>query len=207
MAGAGAGRTARNACGNDRRRVGGRGAAAWEEGGVRVALTFATIGPAPAAAAGRSRSEFHLWIGVSMTNGSPRAVEFAGWNTAALSGPVLTAGDGAAVNGRSAKPAPTTLAPGKSSNTNSNGRTAPPSGCENETHPTVSPPPLSRTDSLRGGPHGRSPLGDGVARPQRLRYGPVTRFESQSTSIAEWDPPPACGTLGLRTATHSSVRP
>ena len=91
------------------------GAAAWEEGGVRVAVTFAMIGPDPAAPAGRPRSEAHLWIGVSVTIAGTRAVEFAGWDPSAPGGPTLTATGGATVNGRrSAKPAAVTLAPGKS---------------------------------------------------------------------------------------------
>jgi hypothetical protein len=89
------------------------GEAAWEENGVRVALTFATVAPPPAAP-GRAGAEPNLWIGVRVTNVGTRTVDFTGWDTRAPDGPVLTAGE-TVINGqRSDAPKTKSLTQGQS---------------------------------------------------------------------------------------------
>jgi hypothetical protein len=70
------------------------GEAAWEEDGVRVALAFATVAPPPAG------GEAKLWIGVRVANVGTRTAEFAGWDSAAPNGPVLTTASGAPIGGQ-----------------------------------------------------------------------------------------------------------
>jgi hypothetical protein len=90
------------------------GEAAWEENGVRVALTFATVAPPPAGP-GRASAEPNLWIGVRVTNVGTNPVEFTGWDTLAQGGPVLTTREGACVSGRrSDAPKAKTLVRGQS---------------------------------------------------------------------------------------------
>ena len=92
------------------------GEAAWELDGVRVALTFATIAPAPSAGTARGKPKRSLWIGVAVTNVSTRAFEFFGWDGPATERPTLTTADGNPLEGKRAggPAARRTIPPGKS---------------------------------------------------------------------------------------------
>jgi hypothetical protein len=92
------------------------GEAGWEEDGVQVALTFATVGPDPTAQTSAARTERFLWIGVKVTNDGPRAVTFAEWGPASTDAPRLATADGAIVPPRRSggTPAKLKLGPGKS---------------------------------------------------------------------------------------------
>ena len=85
------------------------GEAAWEEDGVQVGLTFVTVAPPP------EGGDARLWIGVRVTNGGTRTIDFAGWDAAAPGGPALATLGGAPVAGRRAgAPERKALAPGQS---------------------------------------------------------------------------------------------
>jgi hypothetical protein len=88
------------------------GAAAWEENGVRVALTFATVSPPPAGS-GRAGAEPNLWVGVRVLNTGARAVDFTGWDTMSPGGPVLTTTGGAVGGQRTDVPKAMRLAQGQ----------------------------------------------------------------------------------------------
>jgi hypothetical protein len=76
------------------------GEAGWEENGVQVALTFASIGPDPAAAASGVPAGRFLWIGVIVTNAGAKEVAFTPWDAGAANGPILTALDGTRIVGQ-----------------------------------------------------------------------------------------------------------
>ena len=66
------------------------GDAAWEHGGVRVAVTFANVGPERSSVGAGTKERF-LWIGVKLTNLSAGCdIEFSGWRTTGPSTPALT---------------------------------------------------------------------------------------------------------------------
>jgi hypothetical protein len=89
------------------------GEAAWQENGVQVGLTFATVAPPPATT-GRATTEPSFWIGVRVKNVGTGTVEFVGWDTTAAGGPSLTTTGGVLVGGRRSDVAKAkTLTPGQ----------------------------------------------------------------------------------------------
>jgi hypothetical protein len=71
------------------------GDAAWQQRGVRVAVTFATISTNPSPNTSGGKSERYLWIGIKLANvGVINAIEFCGWNGRGSEGPVLSTTDG-----------------------------------------------------------------------------------------------------------------
>lgn len=69
------------------------GDAAWQQGGVRVSVTFATVGSDPSASA--SSKERFLWIGLKITNvGVGGGLEFTGWPERGDAAPVMSTADG-----------------------------------------------------------------------------------------------------------------
>lgn len=74
------------------------GDAAWQQGGVRVGVTFATIGSDPSSNASYGAKERFLWVGLKVTNvGAGNELEFSGWTCGSAEGPVLTTPDGTLV--------------------------------------------------------------------------------------------------------------
>lgn len=71
------------------------GEAAWQQGGVRVGLTFATVGADSEKTAQSGRNEPLLWIGVKVTYlGVGSQLEFTGWSDSGERRPTLTTADG-----------------------------------------------------------------------------------------------------------------
>jgi hypothetical protein len=71
------------------------GDAAWQQGGVRVGVTFATIGSDPSSNARSGTKERYLWIGLKLTNvGAGNELEFLGWKSLGEDGPVLSTPEG-----------------------------------------------------------------------------------------------------------------
>jgi hypothetical protein len=93
------------------------GDAAWQQGGVRVSLTFATISTDPATSPHTGRKDPLLWIGVKLTYvGVGSQLEFGGWTDSGEHRPTLSTADGAELKMRRApNPAKkTVLQPGQS---------------------------------------------------------------------------------------------
>lgn len=77
------------------------GDAAWQQGGVRVGITFATVGGEPSSANASGTKERYLWIGVKITNvGAGNDLEFLGWKNLGSDGPAMTTMDGSLVAAR-----------------------------------------------------------------------------------------------------------
>jgi hypothetical protein len=89
--------------------------AAWELDGVRVALTFATIGTDPSSKAARGKGERYVWIGVVVTNVGSRPVEFTAWDLSTTQQPLLITADNTHLKLKrlGGAPAKKTIAPGK----------------------------------------------------------------------------------------------
>ncbi len=71
------------------------GDAAWQQGGVRVGVTFATIGVDPSSDARSGTKGRYLWVGLKLTNvGAGNELEFLGWKGVGDDGPVLSTPEG-----------------------------------------------------------------------------------------------------------------
>jgi hypothetical protein len=71
------------------------GDAAWQQGGVRVGVTFATIGVDPSSDARSGTKGRYLWVGLKLTNvGAGNELEFLGWKGLGEDGPVLSTPEG-----------------------------------------------------------------------------------------------------------------
>jgi hypothetical protein len=89
--------------------------AAWELDGVRVALTFATIGTDQSAKTWRGKSERCVWIGAVVTNVGSRPVEFTAWDPSTTEQPRLITANNTVLKLKRLGGAPSrkTIAPGK----------------------------------------------------------------------------------------------
>ncbi len=70
------------------------GDAAWQQNGVRVSVTFATIGEEPSANSGSGSKQRYLWIGLRVTNVGLAELEFSGWRGKGAEGPEISTPDG-----------------------------------------------------------------------------------------------------------------
>lgn len=73
------------------------GEAAWELDGVRVALTFANVGPDLAKPGTPDR---YLWVGVKVTNLGKQPLDFAQWDVLTGNRPTLTTKNGTPISGK-----------------------------------------------------------------------------------------------------------
>jgi hypothetical protein len=89
--------------------------AAWELDGVRVALTFATIGTDRSAKTSRGKTERYVWIGVVVTNVGSRPLEFNAWDLSTTDQPLLITADKSHLKLKRLGGAPSkkTITPGK----------------------------------------------------------------------------------------------
>jgi hypothetical protein len=71
------------------------GDAGWKQGGVRVSVTFATIGGYPSSNGSSGTKEAYLWVGFKITNvGVGRDLEFSGWEGKSADDLKMTTSDG-----------------------------------------------------------------------------------------------------------------
>jgi hypothetical protein len=71
------------------------GDAGWQQGGVRVSVTFATIGGEPSSSSASGTKGSYLWVGFKITNvGVGGDIEFSGWRGKGTEGLEMTTTDG-----------------------------------------------------------------------------------------------------------------
>jgi hypothetical protein len=70
------------------------GDAGWQQGGVRVSVTFATIGGDPTSNAASGTKERSLWVGFKITNVGVGDLDFSGWQGKGADGLKMATADG-----------------------------------------------------------------------------------------------------------------
>jgi hypothetical protein len=71
------------------------GDAGWQQGGVRVSVTFATVGGHPSSNGSSGTKEAYLWVGFKITNvGVGNDLDFSGWEGKSADGLKMTTSDG-----------------------------------------------------------------------------------------------------------------
>jgi hypothetical protein len=71
------------------------GDAGWQQGGVRVSVTFATVGGHPSSNGSSGTKEAYLWVGFKITNvGVGSDLEFSGWEGKSADDLKMTTSDG-----------------------------------------------------------------------------------------------------------------